>query len=426
MSRSIAGRSSLFNATLYGAGALLLLALAAMAGCDQARSQTPTPGGTPAAGGAAAAKNPMMAMKPPDVFVAKPEVMEVTDYEDFTGHLVPVQMVTLQSQVTGYLNKINFKDGDRVKAGDVLFEIEPTLYQADYNSKKALLGQAQTAATHAKADLDRAELTRASHSISQEQYDTYRFAYLDALAAVNTAQANMEVSKTNLDHTQIATTISGRVGKHLLDVGNMVSPTMSPAPSLAIVVTEDPIYAEFDVDERTLIKVHRLIQEGKISKYGYNVKMSLADENAFPESRVGTINFEDNQLDPQSATIRWRAQFPNPVGFFTPGMFVRVRVPIGAPHNAIVIPESALSSDQGRKFVYVIKTDTNTVEYRPVTEGMAVGDGKRAVDAGLTANDVIIVTGLQRAAMLPPGVPVNPKPYVPEKPASTTAPKRGA
>ncbi len=391
--------------------AAVMLVVAAVAGCEKAQSQT-------AAGGAPGGGPPKM--PPAVVYVAKPEVMQVTDFEDFTGHTEAVNKITISAEVTGYLEKVNFIDGQHVRSGEVLFEIDPRLFQADFNSKNALLAQAQTQVARTKADLERAQNTFASKAISQEQFDQYRFAYLEAVAAVNSAQAILEVSRANLSYTKVTTLISGKVGKRQVDPGNLVIGTGSTPTVLTTVVSEDPIYATFDVDERTLLRFRHLKEAGKFPEDGKigGVKLSLADETAFPEDRVGKINFEDNQINPQSATIQWRAEFPNPKGLLTLGMFIRVRVPIGDPHKAIVVPESALGADQGRKFVYVV--NDNKVEYRTVTIGIEVAGGKRAIDSGLKEGETFIVTGLQRVR---PDADVIPKPY--EDPAKTAA-KSGA
>ncbi len=389
---------------LYWLGTVLLLAVS-VAGCERAQSSTtPPPGGAPP--------------KPPpaEVFVTKPETMQVTDFAEYIGHLAASQDVTVLAHVGGYLDKINFKDGATVREGDVLFEIDPTTFQADLDSKEALLVQGQRHADRLKFDLDRVESLVSSKTISQETYDQRKFDYLEALASNLSLKANRDASKDMLDYTKVAAKISGRVSRRFVDRGNLV---VANETKLAEIVQDNPIYAYFDVEEPTLLKIRRLQEEGKMPANGLirGVSLGLIDEKNFSAKRTGDIDYIDSKLDPQTGTLRYRAVFANPKGLLSSDMQMKVRVPLGDPHSAVVIPESALGSDQNRKFVYVVKD--NKAIYRPVKVGIAIDGGKRAIDEGLAAEETFIISGLQRVR---PDSDVIPKDKPAEKPPEKGSP----
>ena len=206
--------------------------------------------------------------------------------------------------------------------------------------------------------------------------------------------ANMATAKLNLTFTKVLAPFTGRISQRLVDPGNLIVADTTP---LTTIVTEDPIYAYFFVDEHTLLRVRRLNEKNKVKSMQDTrpeVQLGLTDEgDEFPHK--GTINFEDNQVDQQTGTLRLRGIFPNADRLLSPGLFVRIRLPIGQPHDALVIPEEALGTDQGRKFLYVVD-DKNIAQYRPVTVGSAYGDGMRVVTEGLTAGERVVVNGLQR------------------------------
>ncbi len=361
----------------------MLAVLTAAAGCELRLSATPTtPQGPP---------------PPPQVYYTLPEPQLITDYEDFTGHTEAVKKVDVRSRVTGYLLQVNFEDGAEVSKGDVLFEIDDTPFLADLANKEALVVQSQRHVERLKSDFDRAQRMVAANpkSISQEQFDQYRFDYIEAQSALEAAIANRKLSKQNVDWSKIIAPISGKVSRRMVDPGNLVVAD-SAGTLLTTIVTEDPIYGYFDVDEHTLLRLHRLIEQGKIKKdLDSPVSLALSDEEGFPHS--GTINFVDNQVDTQTGTIRFRGVFKNSDRMLSPGLFIRARLPIGEPHQALVIPESAINTDQGRKFVWVVNAK-NQATYTSIDVGAPYPGERRVIESGLNTGDRVIVSGLQRIA----------------------------
>ncbi len=370
-----------------------VLLLTVVAGCEKAQSQT-----TPAANGPPK-------MPPAEVFVAKPEIMQLNDFADYQGRLKAKESVTVQAHVTGFLKKISFADGALVKKDQVLFEIDPRTYRADLDSKEALLMQAQRRGERLKFELDRVQSLIDSKTISQETFDQRKFDYLEGLAAIQSLKANRDAASEMLGYTEVGAPISGRASNRRVDEGNLVK---ADETVLTTIVSQDPIYAEFDIEEQTLIKMRRLAEEGKLPADGKisGVQLAVSDEKTFTGKRMGDINFIDNAVDPQTGTVRYRATFPNPTGILSPGMYVRVRVPLGEPHPSVVIPEKALGSDQNRKFVFVVDQNNKAI-YRQVEVGIAVDSGKRVIDKGLNADEMFITDGLQRVKS---GSDVNPKP----------------
>lgn len=364
---------------------------------------------------------------PPVVRVAKPVVREVTDYVYFTGRTDAVQSVDLQARVTGYLDSVDFKAGTEVKAGQQLFKIDPRPYQAALD---AALGQVKLAEAQVKvaaADYARAvNIARTPGAISQQDIDRYAAAEEEANAQLDASKANAESARLNLEFTTIASPVDGLIGRNYPSAGNLVRQDNT---LMATVVSQDPMYAYFDVDEQTMLRVGRLIREGKIHSKASGaivpVQMALADEgNDFPHE--GEVDFINNQVSAATGTLEVRGVFPNPhlkdgpERMLKPGMFVRIRVPIGDPHSALLVPQAAIGTDQGRKFLLVVD-DKNVVEERVVELGSQQSGGLQAVipvkmvrtseglrranpDApsseptidSVAASDQVIVGGLQR------------------------------
>jgi RND family efflux transporter MFP subunit len=364
--------------------AIMLLFCAGAAGCQQAQSQTP--GQAPQ-------------MPPPKVEYSMPQMKQVSDFEDFTGHTAANNSVDVKAQnVSGYLVKVDFVDGAEVKEGDVLCEIDDHTYVADLQNKEALVVAAQRHAERTKSNFDRAELEKKmnAHAISQEQYDQYRFDWIEAEAALQAAIALRDSSKLNVGYTKIRAPLSGRVGRRMVDPGNFVAAgaAASGATVIATIVADDPIYGYFDVDEHTAVRIRRLIEQGKIKRnQDFPVSLAIWDETGFPHP--GMVNFIDNRLDPQTGTVEFRGTFANHDHLLTPGLFIRVRLPLGPPHEALVIPEAALEIDQGRQFVYVINAKDEAV-YTPVETGPQYPGEMRVIESGLKTSDRIVVSGLQR------------------------------
>jgi membrane fusion protein, multidrug efflux system len=365
------------------AGSLLAL----VAGCGRPTSAAPPQGGADKAAQA------------PEVPIGRPLVQTVTDYEDFTGHTEAVNSVEIRARVSGYLveglkDGGPNKEGSEVKKGELLFEIDPRSYQADKDKAEAALMQAQAHLDRLSKDLARAEKLLPSRSIAQGDFDQIAGDHREAEAAVKTAQAALALAKLNLAWTKVYAPCDGQVSRQLIDPGNMVQADVTP---LTTIVTRDPIYAYFDVDERTLLELRRHIleREGKLSsarEAKHKVLLGVADEEGYPHE--GTIDFAENRLDMMTGTLRVRGVFPNPKRILSPGMFARIRVPIGEPHRALLVPEEALGSDQGQRFLYVVGGE-NKVEYRRVQIGPLQGK-LRVIDKGLAETDRVVLGALQR------------------------------
>lgn len=376
----------------------VLLVCAITAGCDKVKSaMAPTPAGPPPA-----------APKPPDVLFTLPTTSTITDFEDFTGRTVARRTIDIRARVTGYLDKIQFKDGGEVKKDDLLFEIDPRPYQTEFTRTQAALVQAEAHRSRLDHDLERATKLIESKQISREQFDLVTGDRAEADAAVSVAKANLQTARLNLSFTQVKAPLAGQISRTQLDPGNLVKADDS---ILTTLVTLDPIFAYFEVDERTLLMMRRYVESGKIKTVDKDepqvpVLMGLADEDGFPHS--GMINFVDNRLDVATGTLQVRGVFDNPTHILSPGLFVRVRLPIGEPYQAILIDERALGTDQGQKFVYVVDRDNNA-QYRRVEVGK-LQNGQRVVRKGIAEGDRVVVSGLQRVR---PGAPVTAKPEAP-------------
>jgi len=338
-------------------------------------------------------------MPPPEVKVSLPVVREVTDYEDFTGRTDAKLTVEVRARVTGYLSKINFKDGCEVKEGDVLFEIDAGPYQADFDRAVANLVLAEAHQKRLDSDYQRATSLLPRNAISKEEFDKIAGDRAEAAASTGVAKAARDLAELNLKYTRVIASIGGRISRRMMDPGNMVK---ADETTLTTIVSQDPIYAYFDVDERTLLRTHQIGVGGK-------VQMGLSCEDGFPHE--GTIDFVDNRVDSSTGTLRVRGVFPNHKRELSPGLFVRIRMPLGEPHRPMLIAEQAIATDQGQKFVYVVGSD-NKVSYRPVKIGR-LHEGLRVITGGIDARDHVIVGGVQRVR---PNIEV--KPQLEEMPSS--------
>jgi RND family efflux transporter MFP subunit len=345
---------------------------------------------------------------PVTVMVSHPVEKEVTDYADYTARTAAIESVEVRARVWGYLDKVHFKEGALVKKGEVLYEIDPRTYQALYEAAKAQVAQNEANLQLTKVTNERFKILFKDEpgAVSKLDLDKYQAKEDEALATLNLAKANLETAKLNLEWTKVTAPVSGRIGRTAVTVGNLVQSADQPNVTLlTTLVSVDPIYAYFDVDENTVLQVRKMIREGKAKSardIDWPVFLSLANEDGFPHK--GTIDFVDNQVNPKTGTLRLRAVFPNPYETMTPGFFGRVRVPIGFPHKAMLISDRAIDTDQGQKIVYVVE-ENKKVGVRLIRTG-ALHDGLRAVDSGLKADDSVIVNGIQQVR---PGLPVDPK-----------------
>jgi multidrug efflux system membrane fusion protein len=375
----------------------------------------------------------------PVVRVKKPLEKMVDDYETFTGRTDAVESVEVRARVTGYLDKIDFTAGQEVKKDQRLFKIDPRPYEATYKSADAQVRLKKAEQKQAIADNARAqEVAKTPGAISKQDLDKYAAAESTADAAVAAATANADAAKLDVEFTDVKSPIDGLVGRNLLTIGNLV---VKDTTLLTTVVSQDKMYAYFDVDERTMLKVQKQIREGRFEASGEGgnvpVEFGLATEgDQFPHK--GTMDFVNNRVDASTGTIQIRGLFDNPKQehgprVLTPGLFIHVRVAIGPRYKALLVPQAAIGEDQSVKYVFVVN-DQNVVEYRPIEVGALQPGGLQVVfpvkivrtDKGmrlakkgekgedsLTKDDQIIVTGLQRIQQ---GVKVEPKPYSPEQP----------
>jgi multidrug efflux system membrane fusion protein len=377
---------------------------------------------------------PQAAVAPAEVPVtpvSHPVKREVTDFVDFTGRTDAVQSVNIIARVTGYLVRMPFKEGSEVKAGDLLFEVDPRPYQAQLDQAKSQVILYQAQLNLAKKTYDRyVELDKTTKgAVSLQALDQYKAAVDEAEARMKAQEKSLEVYNLNKEFTRVVSPIDGQVSRYYLTLGNLVNQDQT---LLTTVVSMDPMYAYFDMDERTLLQIRSAISEGKIMGYGDGgdipVLMALQNEDNYPHH--GTINFVNNMVNSTTGSITMRGIFPNPrlpappvmvassakdkVGktasdpptpgtvkvqattprLLSPGMYVRIRLPIGQPHEALLVIDRAIQSDQGLKYVYVLDGE-NKAQYRRVTTGALQEDGLRVV-TGIEANDWIVVGGLQQ------------------------------
>ena len=346
---------------------------------------------------------------PPEVTTSKPVSREVTDYFEFPGQTEAVGEVEVRARVTGYLMKVNFVDGRNVKKGDLLYEIDPRPYQAALDRAKGELVRLLALADKAKADLARSERLRPSGAISQDEYEQHVANLAVCKASIQSAEAAVRDAQLNLEFTKITSPIDGRVSRTQITEGNLVQPGPGDATLLTTVVTTNPIYVYFNVDEHALLQYQELafkngqeLHPKMLKALRLPVEIGLANEEGFPHA--GIIDFADNKIDRNTGTLRTRGVFENPKEYLTPGLFVRVRTPFGVPHQALLVNERAIGTDQRQK--YLLTVDKNdVVEYRPVKVGRLL-DGMRVIESGLNAGDLVVVNGLQRAR---PGSMVQPK-----------------
>ena len=342
----------------------------------------------------------------PPVTVAQPLAKKVTDWDEYTGRFVAVQSVELRAQVSGYLEQIKFTDGQLVEKGQLLFVIDQRPYQATLEKARADLLVEKSRQELADSELVRATRLLAAHAISQEEYDTRAQTASETKASVASGQAAVRTAELNLEFTEIKAPFAGRIGDHKIDIGNLVTGGPTGGALLATIVSQDPIYFEFEGSEADYLKYVRLSQAGTrtSSREAANpVVVRLMDEAKW--AHPGKMYFVDNQLDPNSGTVRGRAILTNPGSVFQPGMFGRLRLIGSGQYDALLLPDEAVVSDQATKLVMVV-TEDGTVTPHPVTLGPKV-DGLRVIKSGITAADKVVISGLTRAR---PGAKVTPQP----------------
>ncbi len=409
------------------AGLLLLAGMAGVAGCGQANSQTARP------------PTPIT-----EVVYDSPITEVVTRFEDFPGWTEAIYTVEVRARVSGYLKRVYFQDGQEVKKDDLLFLIDPRPFQATLDRQKSALEQANAHAKRLNNEYRRAKvLFEQGRSISREEFDRYAFDHAEAEAALSTARANVDLAQLDLDWTRVTAdlpdSVTGRLSRRMVDPGNLVK---ADDTMMTTIVSQDPLYVYFDVNEHTMLQIRRLIQEGKArvkSEKEVPLLVALSDEkdsegnNIYPHE--GAVDFTDNRVDINTGTLRFRAKLSNPDGLISPRLFVKVRLPIGEAHPALMVREQALQSDQGLKKVIVLQPKDENGEpyfltddrgtpleregkpipgYKPVavdvgTPGV-LEKGYREISKGVKPDDLIVVLGMQKIRL---GTnPVTKKPYL--------------
>jgi RND family efflux transporter MFP subunit len=340
---------------------------------------------------------------PAEVTVSKPEQKEVVNWNEFTGRTTAVKLVTVTPRVSGYIVDIPFKEGAIIHKGDLLFQIDPRPYQDAYDQAVGQLQQAQANQQLQDVTFTRQQRLRETGVIAKEDYDTAMSNKNQSAAQVVSAQAARNSAQLNLEFTHVTSPIDGRVSRQLVNIGNLVQ---ADSTQLTTIVSIDPIYAYFSMDELAALTYQRLIREGKLaSSEGGKIPvyLQLQDETGFPHE--GTIDFADNSFDPTTGTLLIRGSFPNRDGFLTPGNFVRVRVASGPKYNALLVADRAIGSDQDQSFVYVLDSK-NIARLRHIKTGQ-LAEGLRVVKSGLQPDDVVIINGIINVR---PDSPVKPQP----------------
>jgi RND family efflux transporter MFP subunit len=341
---------------------------------------------------------------PPKVSVAAVVVKSVTEWDEFTGRLDAVNTVSVRPRVSGYVSAVRFREGAVVDRGDLLFEIDARPFQADVDRLRAELTRARATVQRARSEAQRAERLTAQDAMSREESDRRASFALESSAQVDAVAAALRAAELNLEFTRITAPISGRVGRAIVTEGNLVSSGPAEGTLMTTVVSLDPIYAIFDVDEAAFLRYGARASAGhraNARQIGLPIQMALGSDEQFPHE--GTLNFLDNQVDPDTGTIRARALFANPTHALTPGLFVRLRLPGTSAYQGALIRDGAVGTDLDKRYVFVVNQD-HAVEYRAVTVGPVL-DGLRVVRSGLQPGDLVVVNGLQRVR---PGMKVDP------------------
>ena len=348
-------------------------------------------------------------MPPPQVTVATPVHQEIVEWDEFTGQFAAVEYVELRARVSGYLESIHFQDGQIVKKGDLLFVIDPRPFEIALAAAKAQLHEATARGELANRQLSRASKLRQDDFVAASTYDERAQEVASSAAAVESAKAAIRQAELDLEYTRIIAPVDGRIGRHLVSVGNLIADGGgSGATMLATIVSLDPIYFDFDVSEADLLGYQRAAASGRLKSTregGFEVFAHLPDEEEW--TLKGRLDFVDNQVDRATGTIRARAEFPNPDLLITPGQFGRIRIPGSEPYKAVMIPDSAIVTDQSNKLVMTVTAD-GTVVPKEVRPGPGYDPlGLRIIREGLEPTDQIIINGLIRAR---PGAKVTPEP----------------
>jgi RND family efflux transporter MFP subunit len=352
-----------------------------------------------------------LTLPPPDVVYATPLARDITDRDEYTGRLAAVKSVDIRSRVSGYLQSIHFREGAIVKEGDLLYIIDPRPYKAKYDQAVANLNKTMATRELAKNDLARAERLMQSHTIAEEVYDARSKQLNEADAVVEATRAAVSAAELDLEFTHIRAPINGRIGKTQVTEGNLVKGGDMESTLLTNIITLDPIYVYFTVDEKNMLRYLRNEKTGSSANIGGSAQpmwLRLSDEEEYQHE--GRLDFIDNSFDNATGTMEVRGIFSNPDLMLQPGMFANVAMVGEGPYSALLIPDSAISMDQTLKYVFVVGPNNMALRKEIVT-GRLLG-GLRVIRSGLQPDDHVIITGIQKVVA---GMPVNPKPGVIEE-----------
>jgi multidrug efflux system membrane fusion protein len=368
--------------------AVWLIMATALAGCSDSQNRAAAP---PA----------------PAVTIANPSKRTIVDQDEYVGRFVAVDSVEVRARLSGYLSAIHFQDGQMVKQGDVLFTIDRRPFQIVLDQARANLELARANQAFAEADLARGQELLRNKTITEQTFEQRTQAKRVADASVTAQEALVHSAELDFNEfTELRAPVAGRIGDRRVSLGNLVTGgTSGNTTLLATIVSIDPIRFEFTFDEASFLRYQRLAKDGKdtASRDGSApVKIKLIDEQAF--GHEGRMDFVDNVIDRATGTIRGRAQFANPDGLFTPGMFANIRVPASMPYEALLVPDVAIGSEQARKYVLVVDAE-NVVRPKYVTLGDVSG-GLRVIKDGLAPDDKVVVNGIARVR---PGQKVTPQ-----------------
>lgn len=343
---------------------------------------------------------------PPQVTFVEAKAVETVDYDEYLGRSEPSETVEVRSRVYGYLQSVEFRDGDQVKEGQVLYKIEPEDYQAAHQQSLARVVVAESQSVTAKAKLARSEQLLPAGAISREEYDEAAAIVKETEAAIAAAKADAARSELELKYTQLTSPIDGQIDRTLITPGNLVTGGMTDGTLLARIVKTSPLYIYFDIDEASLLRYRRLRGEGSADRSiealrdeNIPVRLRLDDETDFPH--VATLDFVENRLSASSGTIKLRAVFENAEREIPAGAFVRVQMPASAPYQATAIPERAIATDQSVKYVYVIDAE-GVARRRNLRLGPARGSDRLVLE-GVQPGERVVLEGLQRVR---PDMPV--------------------
>jgi RND family efflux transporter MFP subunit len=327
-------------------------------------------------------------------------VREVTDYDDYEGRIAAVDMVEVRARVRGHLVKVNFHDGQIVKDGDLLYEIDPRTYKASLDAAKAQFASAQASQKLAKSEHERAKKLAAKGAGSKQDEEVWEAKTHTTAADTLKAAAEVDRAQLDFDFTKVSAPITGKISRSQVSVGNLVN-TGGGETLLTTITSVDPMYVYFDVDERALLRYRREFEKSKTNEGGPRppikelkipVLVGLEGDEGYPHK--GVIDFADNKVNPSTGTIQVRAVLENDKRILDAGMRARVRLPVGKPHKVHIVPESAIGTDQGRKFVYVVNSQ-DIVERHDVKVGRII-ESMQVIEGGLKPDAWVIVNGIQR------------------------------